>query len=135
LDDDEGVELVSKLLYRFGGITLAKATKVEFCGEVDTWGEVNGFALAGQGTWSDKLFTYDGEAVAGVKSINGYMVGMLEDAECEVCCGADPFAKVFPCDAESDDEAFEAADEPGTAAFGSFSMKFDKKATFGYYGL
>lgn len=127
--DGEADDIVTKLIFRFGNFSLVKATKVEYVGEIGTWGDMNGFALAGQGTWSDKLYKFEGDDYAGIKTLSGNIVGIIDDAECEVCCGENPFARYYPCDATSDAGAIVNDADEGTAAYGSFTLKFNKKAS------
>ena len=122
----EGVsEITHPLLYRINGVSLGKANKVEVTG---TFGDtsydgttIGTFAYAGQGDFDVKA-DY-------IKSISGNLVGILENPDCESCCDYDTEAVVFEC---YDDEDFLTVlqDQPeGTAAFGTFSLKYNKKYT------
>lgn len=116
-DDADGVsEIAYAFAYRFNGMTLPKANKVEVTG---TMGDVaydgatiGTFAFAGQGAYDVKN-DY-------IKNISGYLVGVLENPDCESCCDYDSDAMVFDCG----DPIWDAA---GTAAWGSFSLKYNKK--------
>lgn len=122
-------EITTVLLYRFGGVTPAKATKVEYVGTIGDFAAVNldrysdaydgAFALAGQGAWDDKNGI--------IKNISGNIVGVLQNPDCESCCDYDAPAIVFECN--TDDELIsEYQGVPnGTAAFGTFSLKYNKK--------
>ena len=130
----------SVIFHRFGSDTLKKATKVEMAAKIAktgdayaVWdfGEVNCFTIAGQGTWSDKLFSekYAGTTyyMPGVSSISGNIVGALEST-CENCCEIDTPAMAFYCDSEEGDEDVITCDH--TAAYGTFTLKINKKASF-----
>jgi len=88
-------DLTTDLLYRFGAEQLAKATKVEFVGQIGNGVAANGtftdeviptFALAGQGNMANLKDAY-GDTEWGIKDISGNIVGIWYDPECEVCCG------------------------------------------------
>ena len=124
-----GVEdaITTVLLYRFGGITPAKATKVEYVGTIGDFAAVSldkyndcydgAFALAGQGAWDTKNDI--------IKNISGNIVGVLQNPDCESCCDYNVPAIVFECGA--DELISEYQDTPnGTAAFGTFSLKYNK---------
>lgn len=123
----DGTEITPVLLYRFGGVSLEKANKVEFAGEIqdfatlvsDECPEDQNFALAGQGAWDGKLNI--------IKNINGNIVGILENPDCETCCDYSAAAIVFECPGYIG----EYQDEPeGTACFGTWNMKYNKKYVF-----
>lgn len=110
--------------YRFGGVTFPKATKVEVVGSWENDDEE--FYVAGQGTWSDKLVKVNGAYVAGVKNISGNIVGALANSECRDCCDYPTYARCFDfCEGDM----FDAEDTP-TAAFGTWSIKFNSKLSF-----
>ena len=122
-DVDRTSEIVNGLLYRFGGVSLAKANKVEVAG---TLGDVafdgltiGTFAFAGQGAFDVKN-DY-------IKNVSGNIVGVLDNPECENCCDVNDVAAVFEC-VDQADTLTQALDTPnGTAAFGTFSIKYNKK--------
>ena len=111
-------EISTALLYRFGGITPTKATKVEYVGSIGNFGDIGSFALAGQGAWDTKNDI--------IKNISGNIVGVLQNSDCEYCCDYNVPAIVFEC--STDDELISVyQDTPdGTAAFGTFSLKYNK---------
>jgi len=113
-------------LYRFGGITWDKAKKVEFTGvlgDVTFDGTaVDTFALAGQGTWSDSLKDVDNDVDSGISTASGNIVGVLVSPSCYFCCGPAPVAIAFECDTYLYEEVSDK-----TAAFGTFTMKFNKR--------
>lgn len=122
----EGIsEITHPLLYRINGVSLGKANKVEVTG---TFGDtsydgttIGTFAYAGQGDFDVKA-DY-------IKSISGNLVGVLENPDCESCCDYDSEAVVFEC-YDEDDTITVYQDQPaGTAAFGTFSLKYNKKYT------
>ena len=142
-------DLEKSLLYRFGSLDYAKATKLEFAGwmgakefDAATIGQKQSSAsaivlhLAGQGTWA-KLKDSDRNAAEGISSISGNIVGVLPNDICDICCGAKNWDYVFDCcgdafdpaaDAYSYDAATIANDEGWeTAAFGTFTLKFNAK--------
>ena len=112
-DVDGTSEIANGLLYRFGGVSLDKANKVEVAG---TLGDVafdgltiGTFAFAGQGAFDVKN-DY-------IKNVSGNIVGVLDNPDCESC---------FEC--ANDDTPNSYLDDPnGTAAFGTFSIKYNKK--------
>ena len=119
---DEKTELTRDLFYRFGGVSLEKATKVEYAGQIGSFGSAvsdypdQNFALAGQGAWDSKNGI--------LKNISGNIVGILMNPDCESCCDYNQAATVFDCDGTYNDAP------EGTAAFGTWSMKYNKKYTF-----
>ncbi len=124
-DQDGTSEISHGLLYRINGVSLGKANKVEVAGtigETSFDGEapvIGTFAYAGQGAFDVKN-DY-------IKNISGNIVGVLENPDCESCCDYDSLAVVFECEDE-DDTITEYQDAPeGTAAFGTFSLKYNKK--------
>ena len=107
------------------------------------------FAFAGQGTWgkntaADK--TFDTEAI---QKLSGNIVGIWYESECEVCCGADKSSLAWACDLTQHNIAtftdaefgilgddaymglqdFYGYDQWGTAAFGTFTLTFNKTAS------
>ena len=125
-NDDDGASEISKgLLYRINGVSLNKANKVEVAGTIgDTSfaGDapvIGTFAYAGQGAFDVKNDL--------IKNISGNIVGILENPDCESCCDYDSEATVFECE-DDDDTLTSYLDTPnGTAAFGTFSLKYNKK--------
>ena len=126
----------------FGSQDVDKATSVEalftYDSEDSGYGNLDeadgtnfGFALAGQGTWKAKLFTVKESGLtwefSGIDSISGNIVGYLPAPDCEACCADAVKALAFECDLDPNDRV-PAYDLP-TAAFGTWSMKFNKKAT------
>lgn len=111
------------LLYRINGVSVGKANKVEASGTIGAASydaqTIGTFAYAGQGDYDVKN-DY-------IKRISGNIVGILENPDCESCCDYDTEAVVFEC--ESDDDTITSyLDTPnGTAAFGTFSLKYNKK--------
>ena len=69
----------------------------------------------------------DGETYPGISSISGNIVGQMEPPTCETCCNDGTEALAFTCDDDGLQEGL------NTAIFGSFSLKFNKKATNKYY--
>ena len=116
---DLSMALESVIFNRFGSIDYTKATKIDYAASVGTFGGADAFALAGQGTWATNL-KIDGETVAGVSSISGNIVGALDAPTCENCCDDDTEAVAFDC------EGADNSSEP-TAAYGTFTIKFNKK--------
>ena len=120
--DEDGM-FYHQLLYRINGVSSEKANKVEAAGtigDVSFDGTVIGtFAYAGQGVYDVKN--------ARIASISGNIVGVLENPDCESCCDYNTEAVVFEC-ADGDDEITSYNDTPdGTAAYGSFTLKYNKK--------
>jgi len=110
--------------FRFGAVSFAKATKVEVLAKWEN--DYEGFAVAGQGTWADKLGKNDGVCVGGVKNISGNIVGWLANSECRNCCDYPKYARCFDfCEGE----IYDSEDVP-TAAFGTWSLKFNSKQSF-----
>ena len=114
-------EITVALLYRFGGVSLKKASKVEFAAEIGDFAAdgIGSWALAGQGAYDVKN--------GYIKNISGNIVGILDNPDCETCCDYDVDAGVFEC--EDDDDVLTLwNDTPdGTAAYGSWSLKYNKK--------
>ena len=111
------------LLYRINGVSVGKANKVEASGTIGAASydaqTIGTFAYAGQGDYDVKN-DY-------IKSISGNIVGILENPDCESCCDYDTEAVVFECE-DDDDTITSYLDTPnGTAAFGTFSLKYNKK--------
>lgn len=113
------------LVQRFGGLTYAKAKKAEIVATVGDDADV-ALALAGQGSIGKVLDNTDGETVSaeGVTSLSGNIVGILPAPECEYCCSAAQPAVAFTCGTEDDGD-----DLLKTAAYGTFSIKYNAKAT------
>lgn len=127
------------LLYRFGSGDYEKATKIEFAGymgagdftdtqigQKESSSSAIELHLAGQGTWA-KLKASDKTTAEGISSISGNIVGVLPNDECNVCCGAKDWDLVFDCDGATD--SFDGSYTEGweTAAFGTFTIKFNAK--------
>ena len=127
--DIDGDEVTVYFLNRFGAQTFAKADDVEglfsFGEEFDKAdGEKAGFALAGQGSWSEKATKdADGEYVEGITKMSGNIVGFLPAPNCETCCADEAAALAFECDGT---ESYELP----TAAYGTWSIKLNKKESF-----
>ena len=121
-------EIFHPLLYRINGVSLSKANKVEVTG---TFGD------AGIGYVGDTIgtFAYAGQGAYDVKNgiisnISGNIVGVLENPDCEECCDDNQIAIVFECE-DDEDWITVYQDQPnGTAAFGTFSLKYNKKYPF-----
>ncbi len=148
-DNGDQWDFTLQFLNRFGGESVAKATSVEALytfdsddsgyGNLDNADGTNfGFALAGQGTWKDKLFTYKTQGLtwtfAGVENISGNIVGYLPAPDCEACCASAVKALAFSCSESPTLEDNGWYNLP-TAAYGTWSIKFNKNATFKYNGL
>ena len=141
-DNGDAYEFTLQFLNFFGSQDVTKANSVEALytydsddtedGNMDGADGSNfGFALAGQGTWKAKLFkvkygtlAYD---IEGIDSISGNIVGYLPAPDCEACCANAAPALAFECDEDPEDRVW-AWDLP-TAAFGTWSMKFNKNKT------
>lgn len=130
-EDEDAAELGDLnfvFINRFGGITAEKATKVEAFAslgdDIADGTSANQFSLAGQGTWNDKLIKIDDEYVAGVSAISGSIVGELDAPTCEYCCQRPEDARVFECDG-----TFDPTYSLLTAAYGTWDLKFNSKAT------
>lgn len=113
---------------KFGAQTLDKADDVEglfsFGDDFeDADGTNSGFALAGQGSWSEKAAKNDGVDVAGITKMSGNIVGFLPAPNCETCCADEAEALAFDCDGD------DSYDLP-TAAYGTWSIKVNKKESF-----
>ena len=137
-DNGDAYDFTLQFLNFFGSQDVTKANSVEalYTYDLDDTGYGNldgadgtnfGFALAGQGTWKAKLFKYEGIDVPGIDSISGNIVGYLPAPDCEACCANAAPALAFECDIDPLDRV-PGYDLP-TAAFGTWSMKFNKKAT------
>ena len=127
-DDDWDGYITPGILYRFGGVSLEKANKVEFAGVAGTTafdgnpadsGNINTFALAGQGCWDVKN--------GYLKNISGNIVGVLANPDCENCCDFNKDACFFECDGLHSENDGSINGNEGTAAFGTFSLKYNKK--------
>lgn len=122
-DGGDALSITSELAQRFGGLTYEKAKKAEFVGTVTGDGIDDGLYIAGQGSIGKVLDSSDMSQKDGIASISGNVVGILVAPECEYCCSDNQAAVAFRCD-----------DNPGdvnltTAAFGTFSLKYNAKAT------
>lgn len=141
-DNGDAYEFTLQFLNFFGNQDVTKANSIEALytydsddsgyGNLDAADGTNfGFALAGQGTWKAKLFTVKDSGLTwefpGIDSISGNIVGYLPAPDCEACCANAAPALAFECDQDPEDRVW-AYDLP-TAAFGTWSMKFNKKAT------
>lgn len=112
---------------RFGGLTYASAKKVEIFAELAADDLEEPFYLAGQGSVGKVLDSADlTTAVEGVTSISGNIVGVLEAPECESCCAPGQASGAFVCTGD-DDGTFDT--ELMTAAYGTFSIKYNAKET------
>ncbi len=114
---------------RFGAQTLDKADDVEglfsFGDDFDAADGTNfGFALAGQGSWSEKAAKYEEDDVAGITKMSGNIVGFLPAPNCETCCADEAAAIAWECD------SLVAEDDLPTAAYGTWSIKVNKKESF-----
>jgi hypothetical protein len=142
-DNGDAYDFTLQFLNFFGSQDVTKANSVEalYTYDIDDSGNGNldgadgtnfGFALAGQGTWKAKLFTVKKDGLtwdfSGINSISGNIVGYLPAPDCEACCANAAPALAFTCGEERTQEDNAAWDLP-TAAFGTWSMKFNKKAT------
>ena len=111
------------LLYRIGNASGDKANVVEATGtigDVSYDGTVIGtFAYAGQGAFDVKNDR--------ISNLSGNIVGVLENPDCESCCDYDTDAIVFECEDEDDTITSILVLPNGTAAFGTFSLKYNKK--------
>ena len=145
-------DLTFLTFYRFGASIGSKCTNVEAVGYVGAEGvgataytTIPAFAIAGQGTWG-ALKASDKTTTAGLKTLSGNIVGIWYEAQCEVCCGADASSLAYSCDLTAhnitgytdidgilgDDTHMGLADingedQWGTAAFGTFTIKFNAK--------
>jgi len=134
-DPDEDYAFETLFLNSFGAYLEEKATKVEglftYGDDIDKGDGTNvGFVLAGQGAYG-KAFSFkeDGDTITinGITSISGSIVGYLPAPDCDACCADSVKAVVFPwC------EDTEPAETP-TAAYGTWSIKVNKKATLEYW--
>lgn len=115
------LEIEPELAQRFGGLTYEKARKAEFVGIIG--GSDFELYVAGQGSIGKVLDSSDLSLNDGITSISGSAVGILAAPECEYCCSPDQPAIAFVC---GDDRG--NVDLP-TAAFGTFSLKYNAKAT------
>ena len=136
LDDEDTTVTVdfSGLTQRFGGLTYATAKKVEVLGTIDAddsdredgKGRTISGDLAGQGSVG-KVLVVEGEDIdtvdLGVTSISGYLVGELNAPVCVNCCDANTPAVAFACGDLNPNDALE------TAGYGTFSLKYNAKAT------
>lgn len=123
-DGGDALSITSGLAQRFGGLTYEKAKKAELVGNVTGEG-IEELYIAGQGSIGKVLDSNDMSQNDGITSISGNAVGILVAPECEYCCSDNQAAVAFLC-----------SDNPGdvnlpTAAFGTFSLKYNAKATKG----
>lgn len=122
-DEDDAEVLAFTLTQRFGSLSYQTAKKVEIYGTaMDT------FTLAGQGSVGKVLVYDDGEDEfatedLGITSISGYLVGKLAAPDCVNCCSLPDAAVAFTCDDPTPNDTLE------TAAYGTFSLKYNAKAT------
>ena len=134
-DEDTSVSVdFSGLTQRFGGLTYQTAKKVEVLGtiaaddsnRVDGKGRTISGDLAGQGSVG-KVLVVEGVDIdtedLGVTSISGYLVGELNAPVCVNCCDANTPADAFTCEDET------PYDNLATAGYGTFSLKYNAKAT------
>ena len=122
-------EITPVLLHRFGGLSLDRATKVEFAGTLGDGltamtfpSDYGVWSLAGQGAWDSRLDL--------IKNISGNIVGILPPSDCEYCCDYDTTASFFICgdtDNDGDDEVEQLDFLEGTAAFGTWSLKYNAR--------
>ena len=145
-------DLTFLTFYRFGASIGSKCTNVEAVGYIGAEGvgataytTIPAFAIAGQGTWG-ALKASDKTTTDGLKTLSGNIVGIWYEAQCEVCCGADASSLAYSCDLTAhnitgytdidgilgDDTHMGLADingedQWGTAAFGTFTIKFNAK--------
>jgi len=124
----DGDDVTVYFINRFGAQTFDKADDVEglfsFGEDFDTADGTNaGFALAGQGSWSEKAVKVDGDYVAGITKMSGNIVGFLPAPNCETCCADEADALAFECDGA-------ASYTLPTAAYGTWSIKLNKKESF-----
>ena len=119
------VNVTATFSHLFGGLTSAKATKAELYAEVgDDETGFDGYA-AGQGKVG-KILDNDGTdivTVYGISSISGNIVGQMNPTKCTYCCTPDEDAIAFECGALDGDYTL------NTAAYGTFSLKYNAKAT------
>ena len=121
-DGGDALSITSALAQRFGGLTYEKAKKAEFVAAISGEG-IEELYIAGQGSIGKVLDSNDMSLNDGITSISGNAVGVLAAPECEYCCTDNQPAIAFNCN-----------DNPGdatlpTAAFGTFSLKYNAKAT------
>ena len=116
---DTEISFADGFIQRFGSQAINKANKVEILAAVAGYDEkaFNYTAdIAGQGTWKDGI----------VDSVSGNIVGKKDAPTCWECCEDDVDAFAFECDAEEDADMDDTLD---TALFGTFKLKYNKKAT------
>lgn len=123
-DEDDAEVLSFTLTQRFGSLSYQTAKKVEIYGTAMD----SAFTLAGQGSVG-KVLTYDdaeGNLATedlGITSVSGYLVGTLDAPDCVNCCSLPDAAVAFTCDDPTQNDTLD------TAAFGTFSLKYNAKAT------
>ena len=151
-EDDAYIgDLTFLTFYRFGASFGSKCTNVEAVGYIGEgvgtteYTTIPSFAIAGQGAWGT-LKASDKTTAEGLKTLSGNIVGIWYEAQCEVCCGADASSLAYSCDLAEhnvdgytdidgiagDDTAMGLTDiyhedQWGTAAFGTFTIKFNAK--------
>ena len=155
---NDGSFLQDQLLYRFGSMTSARATKVEYVGDIsfniagghlfdqnlretnyflvddaNTFGASGAFAAAGQGTFG--RVTVNGGAgnrysTDIIKTLSGSVAGMLDNTDCEFCCASAVPAVCFDVCTNT---MFDDNNPPvGTAAYGTFTVKVNQTETNRY---
>lgn len=110
---------------RFGGLTYAAAKKAEIFAKVTGTG-ISAAYLAGQGSVGkviDNDLAGTLTTVDGITSLSGNIVGVIVAPECEYCCTANQPAGAFACGTTTIDTTLE------TAAYGTFSIKYNAKET------
>ena len=119
-----------KFVNFFGSQVPEKATKVEALFDISDGNDIDGadgtnlyFALAGQGKYSNKLKDSENDDGEGINNISGNIVGYLPAPTCEACCDDPLSAIAFLCAFDSLTPAYDLP----TAAYGTWSMKFNKK--------
>lgn len=129
---EEGKPLAFTTYWRFGGVSLDNASKVEALGYVgtDDYNEVGSFAFGGQGTRVKKDYT-------ALQKLSGSIIGTLPNPGCYICCDQNTPACFFKCTGEKytanpreeeDIELDADAEEPGTVAYGTFTLNYYKTA-------
>ena len=113
-------------------------------------GTIPNFAFAGQGTWGKNTAADKTSDDNAIQKLSGNIVGIWYESECEICCGADTSSLAWACDlsqhnidtfvdpefAIAGDDSFmgltdlkEGLFQWGTAAFGTFTLTFNKNAS------
>ena len=124
-DEDTVVSITPSLTQRFGGLTYATAKKAEVIADVTVAdnARVADGKIAGQGSIGKVLDSEEGETYMGITSLSGNFVGELDAPVCVNCCTDPTPAIAFDCDDEIGDVALT------TAGYGTFSIKYNAKAT------